>query len=454
MKYSFLVLLTLMTFNSFSQMKSTKKRPTVFASTFSLDFKTPDDGRLRNFRDNYSGLGVGYWQGLTSRLDLSIALNATKVYYPFTNGLNYRTRRNLYEADIALNLKLLNDNHVVVPYLTAGIGGYVFASTNGSYAPLGAGLQFNLSDKVFILSSIQYRAAVTSEAKNHLFYGLSVGVPVTSRKVAGAEVVMNRPAASSTDRQMEYDRDRDGVPDSIDKCPNTPGIASRYGCPAPLDTDGDGIVDSLDKCPTIAGVESTGGCPLADQDNDSIPDVVDLCPTVPGVQRYDGCPIPDTDNDGVNDEVDKCPDQAGPGSNGGCPTAVPKITPPARSGEKQVIPDTTGKQLLSYDIYFYSGLTIVPDASQKILLGVVDVMYKNPSAKAVIWGYSDNMEFGAAAKANSTKRAMAITTYLINRGISKSRITTIGLGAANPKASNATQVGRSQNRRVEIKIVN
>ena len=459
MKYVFLLLCAFVTLNGFSQIYQVTKRPTIFAGTSSFDFKSTTGGSFRGLKDNYSGLGISYWQGLSSHIDFAINYNFSKVFYPFTNGLNYRTRRNLHEADFAFNLKLLDDNHFVVPYITAGIGGYVFASTNGSYAPLGAGLQFNIKHKVFFLTNFQYRAAVTNEAKSHLFYGLNIGVPLTQRKRVLTDEEKNAIAmakAMANIKPIVYDRDKDGVPDSIDNCPNTPGSAKYKGCPQPIDTDQDGVPDSLDKCPTVAGVESTGGCPLADQDKDSIPDVVDLCPTVPGLEKYNGCPIPDTDNDGLNDEVDKCPEQAGPASNGGCPYTKPddkSYLNPTPVEEKD-LPDTVGRQLLSYDIFFYSGLTIVPDASQKILLGIVDVLYKNPNAKAVIWGYTDNVEFGAAAKVNSAKRALAVATYLMNRGISKLRITTIGLGAANPKAPNNSMVNRSQNRRVEVKIVN
>jgi len=60
------------------------------------------------------------------------------------------------------------------------------------------------------------------------------------------------------------DSDGDGVPDYLDKCPDTPkGMAvDANGCP---DTDGDGVPDNLDKCPgTPRGVPvDATGCPLA-----------------------------------------------------------------------------------------------------------------------------------------------------------------------------------------------
>src|SRR6185295_14539845 len=87
----------------------------------------------------------------------------------------------------------------------------------------------------------------------------------------------------------------------------------------PVDTDKDGIIDSLDKCPTVPGLAKYQGCPVPDTDKDGINDEEDKCPTVAGLARYQGCPLVDTDNDGVPDEDDKCPTVPGPKENNGCP---------------------------------------------------------------------------------------------------------------------------------------
>jgi outer membrane protein OmpA-like peptidoglycan-associated protein len=65
-----------------------------------------------------------------------------------------------------------------------------------------------------------------------------------------------------------------------------------------LDRDGDGIPDDIDKCPDKPedkdGFEDEDGCPDPDNDQDGIPDVSDACPnepeTVNGFQDEDGCP--------------------------------------------------------------------------------------------------------------------------------------------------------------------
>ena len=56
------------------------------------------------------------------------------------------------------------------------------------------------------------------------------------------------------------DRDKDGVLDKDDLCPDVPGPKENDGCPWP-DTDGDGILDKDDACPTVPGLPEYNGCP-------------------------------------------------------------------------------------------------------------------------------------------------------------------------------------------------
>ncbi len=110
------------------------------------------------------------------------------------------------------------------------------------------------------------------------------------------------------------DTDGDGVPDYLDKCPNTPKEAykliDQHGCP--IDTDGDGVPDYLDKCPDTPkaafGFVDKNGCTL-DTDGDGVPDYLDKCSNTPLGEKVDknGCPL-DSDGDGVPDYLDKCPD--------------------------------------------------------------------------------------------------------------------------------------------------
>lgn len=63
-------------------------------------------------------------------------------------------------------------------------------------------------------------------------------------------------------KDMLKDSDGDGVPDYLDKEPNTPAGARVNSSGMTLDSDGDGTPDHVDKCPFLPGPASTGGCPV------------------------------------------------------------------------------------------------------------------------------------------------------------------------------------------------
>ena len=89
------------------------------------------------------------------------------------------------------------------------------------------------------------------------------------------------------------DKDKDGITDKEDRCPELAGTITNLGCPP--DTDGDGIYDSNDRCPELAGTKFNKGCPK-DSDGDGFYDASDLCPELAGKDQ--GCP-PDADGDGI-----------------------------------------------------------------------------------------------------------------------------------------------------------
>ena len=63
-------------------------------------------------------------------------------------------------------------------------------------------------------------------------------------------------------KDMLKDSDGDGVPDYLDKEPNTPAGARVSTHGVTLDSDQDGTADHLDKCPFVPGPSSTNGCPI------------------------------------------------------------------------------------------------------------------------------------------------------------------------------------------------
>ena len=76
--------------------------------------------------------------------------------------------------------------------------------------------------------------------------------------------------------------------------------------------------------------------------------------------------------------------------------------------------------------------------------------HDQPSWNFAIEGHTDNTGSDAHNQALSEKRAISVKAYLVNAGVNASRLTTQGFGSSRPVASNDTELGRSQNRRVEI----
>lgn len=105
------------------------------------------------------------------------------------------------------------------------------------------------------------------------------------------------------------------------------------------------------------------------------------------------------------------------------------------------------------DTFFDSGSSrIAPGAGQR-LNSLSQTLRSYPESNVVIRGHTDSTGSEAANLRLSEDRANNVRNYLVNGGVSPSRITAMGFGEQFPIATNATEAGRQQNRRVEIEIV-
>lgn len=80
------------------------------------------------------------------------------------------------------------------------------------------------------------------------------------------------------------------------------------------------------------------------------------------------------------------------------------------------------------------------------------VLANNPDTDINIYGYTDSKGADAYNLSLSDRRAAAVKSYLAGKGVAGSRMITMGMGEADPVASNDTDAGRAQNRRVEFAI--
>lgn len=83
---------------------------------------------------------------------------------------------------------------------------------------------------------------------------------------------------------------------------------------------------------------------------------------------------------------------------------------------------------------------------------VLDEMARNldPGVRVWVVGHTDSTGSEATNQPLSVERAQAVRSYLVGRGVPSTRIHVDGRGEREPVASNDTDAGRAQNRRVEV----
>ncbi|HEX9955347.1 MAG TPA: OmpA family protein [Allosphingosinicella sp.] len=84
---------------------------------------------------------------------------------------------------------------------------------------------------------------------------------------------------------------------------------------------------------------------------------------------------------------------------------------------------------------------------------VAQTLVTYPSTLIDVYGHTDPSGGDAINIPLSKNRAESVANYLSQRGVNRTRIATQGFGSSQPVASNATEAGRQQNRRVELRVV-
>ena len=244
-------------------------------------------------------------------------------------------------------------------------------------------------------------------------------------------------SASLLFRFGNNDRDKDGILDKDDRCPDTPGLAEFKGCP---DTDGDGVPDIDDQCPDVAGPVENQGCPWPDTDGDGVVDKDDACPTVAGPAENQGCPWPDTDGDGILDKDDACPTVFGLKEYNGCPKPQTVIAEEATGALKGIFFD-------------FNKATIRKESSSK--LDMASEIIKNSNGGTfLLTGETDKKGSDVYNLKLSRQRAAAVVNALEARGVSSNQLKSKGVGEANAVVpETATDAERMTDRKVVVTAV-
>ncbi len=88
--------------------------------------------------------------------------------------------------------------------------------------------------------------------------------------------------------------------------------------------------------------------------------------------------------------------------------------------------------------------------SKNVLDRATDLMKQKPDMRLRIQGFTDATGDPAHNVALSNQRSDAVSQYLVAKGVDRSRLALEGFGQSNPVASNGTDHGKAENRRVEL----
>lgn len=187
----------------------------------------------------------------------------------------------------------------------------------------------------------------------------------------------------------------------VEKKPEPPKVVEVPKVAGPRDSDGDGVPDSADKCP-----DTPRGVPV----------------------DKDGCPF-DSDGDGVPDYKDECAN-------------TPKGAPV----------NVVGCWILK-GIHFDYNKADIKAQYFGLLDENIRVLQMNPDMVVEIQGHTDGIGSQQYNQPLSERRAESVKNYFILKGVSMKRIYTRGFGKLAPIATNETEEGRAQNRRIEIRVI-
>jgi outer membrane protein OmpA-like peptidoglycan-associated protein len=119
----------------------------------------------------------------------------------------------------------------------------------------------------------------------------------------------------------------------------------------------------------------------------------------------------------------------------------------------KMVPFEVGQTVRLNNIFFDFNKSVLHTESNAELDRLVQMLKQSKEVSVEIAGHTDNVGSDAANKKLSESRANAVKAYLVSKGVVASRLKVAGYGSTKPLATNDTEDGRQQNRRVEFTIL-
>ena len=119
----------------------------------------------------------------------------------------------------------------------------------------------------------------------------------------------------------------------------------------------------------------------------------------------------------------------------------------------QVTNDARGTIISMSDILFETGKANLTADLKTSLAKIAGILLVFKTSRVIVEGHTDNVGSEEYNQGLSERRAENVMNFLIEQGVTPSRLTAIGYGFSRPISDNETSEGRAKNRRTQFRII-
>lgn len=441
------------------------------------------------------GFGLDILQGLRPKTDFVGTVNAAWVNYLLPSGADYGSTNMMLDINAGFHFKSRTDKHTINPFLITKVGYSFYRNFGGFMLYPGLGIQGNFFDQFFIISTLEYKLALSSHLSNQFSYSIGVatnikGPKLKKPKVADEEskpvnneikkdivVVVTDEATGQLLPFVEVSLESDGL-NSQTQFTNENGKVIFYTNP-PREYFVSGRLNKIE-------ASNTKFTP-ADFAKEDVQLVARLKHNDPRftllgntINLSTGKPVGGTTvttqnttqaSTSFSTSVDRTGQfqtqlEAGSdfvifGKKANYMSNIERISTAGLNrsttlfvklqlGVEEVI---AGRNIVLNKIYFESAKVALNTSASGDLERLVQFLKDNPQVRLEIQGHTDSKGSAAINRRISQQRADNVVSYLVGQGIKRNNLVAKGFGPDRPIASNATPEGMASNRRVEMRML-
>lgn len=512
MKYFLIfVFFTSLLFCTYAQEPLLLKKPTLGLHFFYNDFATAQrisssslsdvlkNDQWNELQNMEGGFGIDYMQGIAKNIDLVGTFNGSWVDYLSPDSTFYGSSNFLLDINAGTHLKLLSDSHVFSPFLIAKVGFSSYKDKKGFSLAPGIGLQINMFKESFIITTIEYRAALGENISNQLYYSIGIATDICKKKVTPAKPVEVAPLPEPV--KIIVIPPKDIIIQVIDETTGQPlpyvdvVVSGPEGKKLNGSTGADGKVTFNALSPadyTVSGMLNTINTAehnISKADFEATDTKINLTLThndprftLSGVVINKTRNIPEGGaevkvtnetihsiitkqshaGDGIfRAQLEAASDFTVVGKKANYISNIEKLSTKGlnRSAtlyvklELGIEEAKVGQSIVLNNIYFEVGKENIKTEFSTDLDKLIQFLKDNPDTRLEIQGHTDNTGSLALNTRLSQARASSVVNYLVKNGISSSRLLAKGYGPSMPVDNNNTAEGRANNRRVLMKVI-